>query len=98
MNAPVPMQNRWLRYAAVVAGWSFLGLVLSVEVYFNNRAGMRMDTIDFVEIAIPQFCRAIMWALMAPLILQMREKMPLSRGRWLGGTGFHLAMSFVVMA
>jgi sensor histidine kinase YesM len=39
-----------------------------------------------------------MWALMAPLILQMRQKMPLRRGHWLGGISFHLFMSFVVMA
>src|SRR5688500_11227458 len=95
---PLVMHNRWIRYAAVVAGWAFLGLVLSIEVYFNNRAGMKMGSVDFLEVAIPQFGRAVMWALMAPLILQMREKMPLSRGGGWGGIGFHLAMSFVVMA
>jgi two-component system, LytTR family, sensor kinase len=97
MNAGV-MHNRWIRYAVVILGWAFLGLVLSIEVYFNNRAGMRTKTVDFVEVALPQFGRAVMWALMAPLILQMRQKMPLSRGRWLGGVSFHLCMSFVVMA
>lgn len=97
MNRGV-MHNRWLRSAAVVAGWTFLGFVLSIEVYFNNRAGMKMGTVDFVEVAVPQFGRAVMWALMAPLILQMREKMPLRSGYWCGGIGFHLAMSFVVMA
>ena len=95
---PAVMRNRWIRYAAVVAGWAFLGLVLSIEVYFNARAGMRTSAVDFLEVAIPQFGRAVMWALMAPLLLRMREKMPLSRGRWLGGVSFHLAMSFVVMA
>ena len=97
MNARI-MENRWIRSAAVVAGWAFLGFVLSIEVYFNNRAGMKMGSVDFIEIALPQFGRAVMWALMAPLILRMREKMPLSRGHWWGGIGFHLAMSFVVMA
>ncbi len=92
------MHNPWVRYAVVVAGWAFLGFVLSLELYFNNRAGMHSGTVDFVEVAIPQFGRALMWALLAPLILRMREKMPLSRGRWLGGVSFHLAMSFVVMA
>ncbi len=92
------MHNRWIRYAAVVLGWAFLGLVLSLEVYFNNRAGMKPGTVDFVEVALPQFGRAVMWALMAPLILQMREKLPVSSGRWWGGVAFHLAMSFVVMA
>jgi sensor histidine kinase YesM len=35
---------------------------------------------------------------MAPLILRLREFVPLNRGRWAGGVGFHFVMSFVVMA
>ena len=98
MNPRAPaMQNRWIKYAAILAGWMFLGLVLSVEVYFNTRA-MAVHPADFTELAVPQFARALMWALMAPLILRLREKMPLSRGRWTVGVGFHLGMSFVVMA
>ncbi len=92
------MHNRWIRFAVVVAGWAFLGFVLSIEVYFNSRAGMPGNSVDFIEAAIPQFGRAMMWALMAPLILRMRRKLPLSRGGWVGGISFHIAMSFVVMA
>jgi sensor histidine kinase YesM len=33
-----------------------------------------------------------------PLILRMREKMPLQRGHWVGGVAFHFFASFVVMA
>jgi len=97
MNA-LAMHNRWTRSAAVFAGWVFLGLVLSIEVYFNSRVNAAWGTVDFVEVAIPQFGRACMWALMAPLILRLRDRMPLSRGRWVGGVAFHCAMSFVVMA
>jgi LytS/YehU family sensor histidine kinase len=49
-------------------------------------------------VALPQFGRALMWALMAPLILRMRELLPLNRGAWVGGLLFHGAMSFAVMA
>ena len=98
MNAAVPMHNRWIKAAAVVAGWAFLGFVLSIEVYFNLRVGMRAGSVDFIDAAFPQFGRALMWALMAPLILRMRELMPLSRGRWVGGVVFHGGMSFIVMA
>lgn len=94
---PADMHNRWIKSAAIFAGWVFLGLVLSLEVYFNSRA-MRSERVDFFEVAVPQFGRACMWALMAPLILRMRELLPLSGGRWLGGIAFHCAMSFVVMA
>ncbi|MSU65646.1 MAG: hypothetical protein EXS38_06010 [Opitutus sp.] len=92
------MSNRWIRLAVIVAGWAFLGFVLMVELYFNVWAGMKMGSTDFVDVAIPQFGRAAMWALMAPLILQMARKLPISRGRWAGGVSFHLGMSFVVMA
>jgi two-component system, LytTR family, sensor kinase len=92
------MENRWIRYAAVIAGWAFLGLVLSVEVYFNFRVQFGANKVDFFDAALPQFGRVAMWAAMAPLILRLRQKMPLNRGRWAGGVAFHFAMSFVVMA
>jgi two-component system, LytTR family, sensor kinase len=91
------MKNRWLRIAAIAAGWTFLGLVLSLELYFNSRAeGNKWS--DFEEIAVPQFGRAAMWACLAPFILMLRDRMPLSRGRWVGGILFHIAFSFIVMA
>lgn len=100
MNAPVTsvMQNRWIKTAVIFAGWAFLGLVLSIEVYFNNRVNMPPGSVSFVDNAIPQFGRAAMWALMAPLVLGLRTRLPLSRGRWIGGIAFHFAMSFIVMA
>jgi signal transduction histidine kinase len=90
------MKNRWLRIAATAAGWAFLGLVLSLEVYFNMRA--EMSWTDFVEVAIPQFGRAAMWACLAPFILMLRARMPLSCGHCAGGVLFHIAFSFLVMA
>ena len=92
------MQNRWIKSAAILAGWLFLGFVLSVEVYFNMRVNLRTDAVDYWEMAMPQFGRAVMWALMAPLILRLREKIPLGWGRWVGSIAFHFGMSFVVMA
>ena len=91
------MKNRWLRTAAIAAGWAFLGLVLSVELYFNNRAEGN-GWADFEAIAIPQFGRAAMWACLAPFILMLRDRVPLSSGRWIGGVLFHIAFSFIVMA
>ena len=96
MNHPETMKNRWLRIAATAAGWAFLGLVLSLEVYFNQKA--EMSWADFAEVAIPQFGRAAMWACLAPFILMLRARMPLSSGHWFGGILFHVAFSFVVMA
>jgi two-component system, LytTR family, sensor kinase len=90
------MKNRWLRIAATAAGWAFLGLVLSLEVYFNMRA--EMNWTSFVEVAIPQFGRAAMWACLAPFILMLRAKMPLGSGHWMGGILFHILFSFIVMA
>jgi two-component system LytT family sensor kinase len=96
MKRSVSMKNRWLRIAATAAVWVFLGLVLSIELYFNQRA--EMDWADFMDVAIPQFGRAAMWGCLAPLILMARERLPLSSGKWLAGIMFHLAFSFVIMA
>jgi two-component system LytT family sensor kinase len=95
------MQRRWIKVSAIVAGWAFVGLILSLELIFTAQVHSRtmdMAYVDAWELAIPQFGRALMWALMAPLILKLREKVPLNRGRWVGGIAFHLGFSFLVMA
>jgi hypothetical protein len=90
------MKNRWLRIGAAAVGWAFLGLILSIELYFNQRAAM--NWVDFASIAIPQFGRAAMWACLAPFILMLRSKVPLNSGHWAGGILFHVVFSTVVMA
>lgn len=82
--------------AASAAGWAFVGLVLSLELYFNQRA--EMNWANFSDIAIPQFGRAAMWACLAPFILLLRERVPLASGRWIGGLSFHITFSIIVMA
>lgn len=90
------MKLRWAKYAIAVGAAALAGTLLTLEIYLNMRAeGM---PVPFWEIAIPQFGRAVLWALLAPLIFQLREKLPPHRGKWVGGVTFHLAMSFVVMA
>lgn len=91
------MQTRWTKYLLLVGGWLVVGGLLSFEIYFNARAEMKMGWIDFVDLAIPQFGRAVMWGVLAPWILDLRRRMPLYRGRWAGGVSFHLGMSLVVM-
>lgn len=91
------MQNRWIRAVLIAGGWAFLGFMLTMEYYLNARA-MKDGAADFWGILITQFGRAAMWASLAPCVLQLREKMPLNRGRWIGGVTFHLLLSFTVMA
>lgn len=91
------MTKRWVNYAVVLGAAGFMGSVLTLELYFNNRATM-MEKVDLYDLAIPQFGRAIMWAALAPFILKLRERCPLHRGAWIGGVAFHFLASFVVMA
>ena len=65
------MNKRWAKLAAVVVAAAFIGSALTLELYFNSRA-TEMD-VDVVDIAIQQFGRAAMWALLAPLILMIRS-------------------------
>ncbi|MDB6128239.1 MAG: signal transduction histidine kinase, LytS [Verrucomicrobia bacterium] len=92
------MQRRWLTFFTLVAIWLFVGFVLSIEAYLNVRVNNMMRGVDYWEVAVPQYIRAAMWGCMAPLILMMRERVPLSRGNWVGGMSFHFIFSFVVMA
>lgn len=90
------MYSRWMKFWIGVGIWAVAGLVLTLELYFNYRA--EMSYVDLIDLAITNFGRALVWALLAPFILRLREKVPLSTGRWIGGLAFHLAASFAVMA
>lgn len=83
---------RWLGLAAL---WIFVGFALSVEVYFNTR--VTSPDVQFWDVARLQFYRAIFWAFLAPVVVKLRDLVPLNSGRWAGGVAFHVGVSFVVM-
>ncbi|HVU16400.1 MAG TPA: histidine kinase [Candidatus Didemnitutus sp.] len=87
---------RLLRWAGFIALWSFVGLVLSVEVYFNLR--VTSPAVRFGDVALTQFQRALFWAILAPGVFWLRRRVPLTSGRWIGGVAFHVTTSFLVMA
>jgi two-component system LytT family sensor kinase len=90
------MYSRLARWLILVGFWAFVGFVLSLEVYFNVRV-VEPD-VSFLDVAIPQYIRALYWAALSPLVLFLRLRVPLKQGAWLGGIAFHVAMSFLVMA
>ncbi|HWA86855.1 MAG TPA: histidine kinase [Opitutus sp.] len=90
------MNKRWAKLLIAIGAAAFVGLTLTLELYFNNRAVMM--AVDLFDLGMPQFVRGAMWAALAPLILRLCERVPLSRGKWAGGIGFHLLASFLVMA
>ncbi len=79
----------------MVGLWLFIGLVLSLEVYFNVR--LTKPDVHFLEIAPAQYQRTLFWAVLTPLVLWLRAAVPMSRGRWLGGVLFHLGVSVAFM-
>lgn len=90
------MKQRWAKVALVIGAAVLAGAALTFELYFSSRA--MHASVDLLDVAIPQFGRAAMWALLAPLILRLRERVPLTKGRRLRGVAFHLGASLVVMA
>ncbi len=84
------------RGAMIVALWAVIGFFLTLEVYFNVRVS-RPD-VGFWEVAVGQYQRALLWALLAPLVIFLKGAVPLNRGRWVGGVAFHLAVSLGIMA
>lgn len=87
---------RAIHWAGIVALWIAIGLLLSLEVYFNVRVSS--PAVKFWDVAELQFYRAAFWALLVPLVIVLRRAVPLQSGRWAGGIAFHLAASFTLMA
>jgi two-component system, LytTR family, sensor kinase len=90
-----PTTNAIATWAGLAGLWLFVGFALSMEVYFNLRVSG--ETVAFVEVAKTQYARALFWALLAPAVLWLRVKVPLTAGRFAGGVAFHLAVSLAVM-
>ncbi|MBI2511392.1 MAG: histidine kinase [Opitutae bacterium] len=89
-------EHRALRWLILAALWLFVGFALSTEVYFNTRV---MDpNVAFWSVAQGQFQRAVLWAVLVPVVVWLRDAVPLNRGRWVAGIGFHVAMSLTLMA
>lgn len=89
-------EHRAVRWLTLAALWVFVGFALSTEVYFNTRV---MDPgVDFWWVAKGQFQRAVLWAVLVPVVVWLRDAVPLNRGRWITGIGFHVAVSFGLMA
>lgn len=84
------------KWSAIVALWLFVGLVLTIEVYFSTRPS-RPD-VEFWDVAQGQYQRAAFWAVLAPFVLWLRSAVPLRAGRWFGGIAFHFTVSLLVMA
>ncbi|MBI3887310.1 MAG: sensor histidine kinase [Opitutae bacterium] len=84
------------KWAGLTALWVFIGLLLTIEVYFNMRVSM--PAVNFWEVAWNQYQRALLWALLVPVVLRLKKAVPLNTGRWAGGVTFHLTASFAVMA
>lgn len=89
------MNPRWAKIALLGGAAAFMGTVLTLELYFNSRA--MMEPVDVADIAIPQFGRAIMWALQVPWIFRLQQQIRVDRGHRLPGYALHAAASLTVM-
>ncbi|MBI2515799.1 MAG: histidine kinase [Opitutae bacterium] len=87
---------RAIHWVGIVALWFAIGMLLSLEVYFNLRVSN--PSVRFWEVAELQFYRAAFWAVLVPLVVLLRRAVPLQVGHWFGGVAFHLLMSLSLMA
>lgn len=93
---PVYMQSPVVRWSCLAAIWAGIGFILSAEVYFTLR--VTKPDIAFFHVAVSQYARVVLWATLAPVVLWLRRRIPLSTGRWVAGVGVHLLLSFTLMA
>jgi len=68
---------------------------LAFQALFTLR--VMEPSVTFFDVALPQYQRAGLWVIIAPLVLWLRLRIPLSLGAWVGGTAFHLAASAFIM-
>ena len=54
------MDRRWLKFTALLGLWLVVGLILTLEVYFNLRADANGRAVGFWDVGTPQFIRAVM--------------------------------------
>lgn len=87
---------RWNRISLLLGLWAVIGCLLALEVFFTVR--VIEPSVTFFDVAMPQFQRAALWIVMAPLVLWLRQRFPLCRGYWLGGVAFHVLASVSLMA
>ncbi len=87
---------RYTKWIALVGVWAALGLILSTEVYFSLR--VTMPEVGFADVVGSQYVRVSLWALLTPLVLWLRQAVPLSTGKWVGGLSFHFGLSWAIMA
>ena len=90
------MDSRYTKWIALIAVWTAVGLILSTEVFFTVR--VRSPEITFADVLASQYARVAMWALLTPVVLWLRNVVPLTAGRWIGGVGFHLSLSVGIMS
>lgn len=86
----------WPRVALLLGLWAFVGTILSVEIFFNLR--VLEQRIDFYDVAWPQYLRAAVWVVLAPIVCWLARRIPVGSGRYGGGVAFHVFSSVVLMA
>lgn len=86
----------WGRVFLILGLWAFVGTVLSLEIFFNLR--VLEQEIGFYEVAWPQYLRAGVWVVLAPLVYWLAMRIPIGGGRWWRGALFHAVASVVLMA
>src|SRR5258708_18630963 len=90
------MKSFWLKIALAIPFWAFVGLVLSLELYFTTRA--MNPGVSFWDVSLQQFLRASLWALLWPVVWSLRKRVSLIRGHWICGILFPLAVRLLMHA
>jgi signal transduction histidine kinase len=87
-------RRRWVRVALILAVWTFIGLVFTLQGYFTSFRSER--PIPFIDSLYMQMTWAYLFALATPLVLWAAAHMPLDRQNWLRNALLHLPISIVL--
>jgi hypothetical protein len=93
MRAPVPIPLRW---PVIFSIWTCVAVALTLQAWATIPAGTMPLTIAWIE--SQQLARALFWALLTPVVLRLREALPLSGPRRYMHFLAHAGLSVVGLA
>ena len=94
MKAKSNLQQGWLRWSFIAAGWTLYGLFFASEVVVSRAYAGR--PIRLREALTSWLICAYLWLAITPLIIFLSRRFPLGRKSWLKSLAVHLAASAVI--
>jgi two-component system LytT family sensor kinase len=88
------VRRRWIRWLAILGGWTLVGLFFSTQIYFiySVLEQKRITWLRAIRATVPDW---YIWAVFAPFILRLARRFPADRDGWKKALAIHLPASLL---